>query len=354
MNNRTLILALGFLLVCYVAALTQSPNRITQRCPNSAPTQSATVGISAQGAVSTSPCPNQDATISGTNATNILSPLTRVYDQNYLTPTFSPALSRFTLGSLNYQSVPAASNFIGLDNYNRITLANTTSKTFMGSRDDLTLNGTPTGNSSIIGKLVNLASASTWNPSGSLSAVYGFWSNVDIAAQGGATEITGGRFRAIVGSVNVGNVTTLAGVRAFANYGYAATITDVIGVSASTQSASDFGGTATNIKLFHATKAITQSNATNLFGLYVGNYNNTGTGTIMNSYGVYIDNTLDASGTNKYPIFSQSTAPSVFSGDVYVNDSTKGIILRSPDNTCYRFTVANGGTLNAGAAVTCP
>jgi hypothetical protein len=44
----------------------------------------------------------------------------------------------------------------------------------------------------------------------------------------------------------------------------------------------------------------------------------------------------------------------VQSGDVYVTNNTKGIILKSPDNTCYRFTVANGGTLNAGAAVACP
>ncbi len=42
-------------------------------------------------------------------------------------------------------------------------------------------------------------------------------------------------------------------------------------------------------------------------------------------------------------------------GDVAASASSSyGFILRSPDNTCYRFTVANGGTLNAGASVTCP
>jgi hypothetical protein len=41
-------------------------------------------------------------------------------------------------------------------------------------------------------------------------------------------------------------------------------------------------------------------------------------------------------------------------GDVFVADNTRGFILKSPDGTCYRFTVANGGSLNAGASVTCP
>lgn len=41
-------------------------------------------------------------------------------------------------------------------------------------------------------------------------------------------------------------------------------------------------------------------------------------------------------------------------GDVYVQNNARGMILKSPDGTCYRFTVANGGALNTGAAVTCP
>lgn len=38
-----------------------------------------------------------------------------------------------------------------------------------------------------------------------------------------------------------------------------------------------------------------------------------------------------------------------FTGDVEITDSTKGIILKSPDGTRYRVTVANGGTLTVTA-----
>lgn len=35
--------------------------------------------------------------------------------------------------------------------------------------------------------------------------------------------------------------------------------------------------------------------------------------------------------------------------DIEITDTTKGIILKSPDGTRYRITVANGGTLNVNA-----
>lgn len=43
----------------------------------------------------------------------------------------------------------------------------------------------------------------------------------------------------------------------------------------------------------------------------------------------------------------------VSAGDVYVDDSTKGIILKSPNGNCYRITVDNTGTL-IPVAITCP
>lgn len=52
-----------------------------------------------------------------------------------------------------------------------------------------------------------------------------------------------------------------------------------------------------------------------------------------------------------------TTAPTaklhVSAGDVYVDDSTKGIILKSPNGNCYRVTVDNTGTL-VPVAITCP
>jgi hypothetical protein len=83
-------------------------------------------------------------------------------------------------------------------------------------------------------------------------------------------------------------------------------------------------------------------------------------GTYTNSYGIYADTSIDRGTANRFFIYSLSTSPSLFTGvvrvaeDVYVTDQSKGIVLRSPDGTCYRFTVANGGALNAGTAIKCP
>ena len=43
----------------------------------------------------------------------------------------------------------------------------------------------------------------------------------------------------------------------------------------------------------------------------------------------------------------------VSSGDVYIDDNTKGVIMKSPDGTCYRLTVANGGSA-VFTAIACP
>ena len=43
----------------------------------------------------------------------------------------------------------------------------------------------------------------------------------------------------------------------------------------------------------------------------------------------------------------------VTGGDVYVDNSTKGLLLKSPDGTCYRATMANGGTFSI-SSTTCP
>jgi hypothetical protein len=42
--------------------------------------------------------------------------------------------------------------------------------------------------------------------------------------------------------------------------------------------------------------------------------------------------------------------PEEHSADIEITNSTKGVILRSPDGTRYRVTVANGGTLSINAA----
>jgi hypothetical protein len=39
--------------------------------------------------------------------------------------------------------------------------------------------------------------------------------------------------------------------------------------------------------------------------------------------------------------------------DVYVTDPTKGVILTSPDGSCWRVTVTNDGTMSV-TSITCP
>ena len=45
----------------------------------------------------------------------------------------------------------------------------------------------------------------------------------------------------------------------------------------------------------------------------------------------------------------QQSKLEVDGGDIEVDDSASGLILRSPDGTRYRVTVANGGTLSVAA-----
>ena len=68
----------------------------------------------------------------------------------------------------------------------------------------------------------------------------------------------------------------------------------------------------------------------------------------------------DSVGTNRYMTVNSTgnvgigtTSPAskleVDGGDIEVDDSASGLILRSPDGTRYRVTVANGGTLSVAA-----
>lgn len=48
-----------------------------------------------------------------------------------------------------------------------------------------------------------------------------------------------------------------------------------------------------------------------------------------------------------------SSASLKAAGDISINDSSKGLILKSPGGTCYRLTVLNGGNTSS-TPVTCP
>lgn len=50
---------------------------------------------------------------------------------------------------------------------------------------------------------------------------------------------------------------------------------------------------------------------------------------------------------------SPASKLTVSGGDAYVNTVGSGLVLRSPDGSCFRLTVSNGGTLGA-SSITCP
>lgn len=106
-------------------------------------------------------------------------------------------------------------------------------------------------------------------------------------------------------------------------------------------------------------------------------FNSTGSGTVMtlfddtigrdnriligaNASGAFVNSTYSSGGTQNLILNSSggrvgigTTTPAskleVDGGDIEVDDSASGLILRSPNGTRYRVTVANGGTLSVAA-----
>lgn len=59
--------------------------------------------------------------------------------------------------------------------------------------------------------------------------------------------------------------------------------------------------------------------------------------------------TLQLRGTGNTGIAVGSTGKATFASDIEFSDTASGVILKSPDGTLYRVTVANGGTLAVAA-----
>ena len=44
----------------------------------------------------------------------------------------------------------------------------------------------------------------------------------------------------------------------------------------------------------------------------------------------------------------------VTNGDIYIDDITSGIIMKSPNNTCWRVTIDNTGAMISTPLISCP
>ena len=103
-------------------------------------------------------------------------------------------------------------------------------------------------------------------------------------------------------------------------------------------------GSASLLKLY-------AQNATGSFttikGIDLSNWSNGG-GTWTTSYGIYIDSTIDR-GATRYAIYSLSTSPSLFSGDILFGGTTSSFPKITRSGASLGFTLADG---SAGAHVT--
>lgn len=101
--------------------------------------------------------------------------------------------------------------------------------------------------------------------------------------------------------------------------------------------------------------AITRGNTavTDLRGIEFTAWAKNGGDTIVNSSAIYADTSIDIGATNNYFINSLSASPSRLAGSISITDNSKGLILKSPDNTCHLIAVSNANALSA-STVTCP
>jgi hypothetical protein len=285
-------------------------------------------------------CPN--GTVGFPTGTNI-----RLVDKNFTDGLF-PNMP-FSVGQFGNRNITGGFSAINLDN--TIVSTSGANNFFVSEYTNLAVGGLTTTHANIYGNLTSVSNRATSTLLGGTDTIEGFDAFVNIETP----------------------ATTGYGVFAYASTGSAdAAGTGTISAINGTAGIHNGGATLVNageFRIFNAistplTPAITTGNIirarmnniagntiTALHGLSFDNWSNAGT--VSGGSVIFADNTVDVTGMN-YFINSASAKPSKLAGDVYVSDNTKGIILKSPDNTCYRFTVANGGALNAGVSVTCP
>lgn len=340
MRILTIILSLLFI-VSFVDA--QQIDKITRKCPAPNTSLFGNLLITKVGDVTGAPCPNRKLIFSGDATFNGI----HLIDSAYTNGLFST--NPFSIGSstaINYTGGFGASIF---DN---TILGTGNGNYYVGEYNNLAVGGTTATNANIFGNLISVSNRANGTLLGSTTTIEGIdiFTNIETpattaygvfayASTGSADAAGTGTISAINGTagIHLGNTTLVNG-------GEFRIFNAISGTAATATTANIIRGYVSNI---------TGDTITNLNGLFLGDLTNTGT--VVNSTAIKIDTSWNSyATTNNYAIDSLTNSPSRFAGDVFITDNTKGIILKSPDGTCYRYTAANGGALNAGVAVTCP
>ena len=77
------------------------------------------------------------------------------------------------------------------------------------------------------------------------------------------------------------------------------------------------------------------------------------TGPEISATGVDVKMVLDVNGNLGVGNLSPASRLTITDGDIYITDNTRGIILTSPNGSCFKITVENDGSLTT-TPVACP
>lgn len=176
--------------------------------------------------------------------------------------------------------------------------------------------------------------------------------------EGNASSAVGETITVLKG--NSATCTSMTGLDIDVRNGYSSTSTLVGGkFSISSASTATSNSLAKVIWAHHA--GISNAHTfTDIRGISIDGWTNAGGNTYTNSYGIYIDTSIDL-GATKYAIYSLSTSPSLFTGDVSVPDeaysgSWNGSLEVPTKNAVYdkieAVLLAGGASMIVGNAVT--
>lgn len=287
----------------------------------------------AAGDITYTPCPTRTHNIFG--------------QVKLLDPTQSPVISGATNYFLLKGSVDNGVNQNLIGSEQGLTITQTTNNPFIfGRYESLTVGGAYTGGNlqAAYWELSNRNSpnATTANLTGigadveidslAASGIGGVFSAITGGSGGGATPLIIG-VNGIGGTHNTTNPLVIGGRFELRN-GLAGGGNTTIGIGAQSQLI-NYSGTTTDGRGFSCDTWLLQA------------------GSVTSSSCIYADTTIDTFGTTHYFINSLSASPSKINGDFAIVNNLKGVILKSPNGTCYRIAVDNAGSLST-ASVTCP